>query len=486
MRRLGAVLLVLTLAGCDAMREAFSARVEVVARAGDQTLSVERIATWAGLSKQVPTTPEALSRLAHVWVDYMLFAQQVAQGKSLNDSATTLEAMWPIVSQMKWERFHERLVSTRAHLEARQVDSAYTAGGNRLFQHILLQVPQSAAPPVVEQKRRQIEDIARQVRSGGATRFGQLAARFSDDPGSKQNNGMLPVTGPGSYVQPFEDSAWALAPGATSGVVRSPFGFHLIRRPLLAEVRDSFRVGVENRLAVRVDSLYLDSLALLRRIKVVGGAPAKVREAMGDLDAARTSSSVLVKFKGGSFRERDLVRWVYSLDPQVAQAITGATDEQITQFLKVIAERNLLLEQADSAKVSLSPDDYAYLKAQHDSAITILQTVVNLTPEGLRDSAQTPTARETLAAARVNDYLDRVVQSRAQFVPIPPFFGEILRSRAQWSVSAAGIRRAVERAKELRATSDSLHPPQQPGLTPAPGPAPVPGGQAPPPPARRP
>ncbi|MBI1968238.1 MAG: peptidylprolyl isomerase [Gemmatimonadetes bacterium] len=475
MRRLGAVFMVLALAGCDVLKDAFSARVEVVARAGSQTLSVERIAEWAGLSKQVPLTPEAFSRLAHVYVDYTLFAQQLAQGQTLDDSATTLSAMWPIASQMRWERFHDRLVAARAQLTAAQADSAYQAGEARLFQHILLQVPQSAAPPVIEQQRRLIEDLARQLQRG--TRFGPLAARYSDDPGSKRQHGMLPVVERGAYVPAFEDAAWALPPGALSGVVRSPYGFHLIRRPPLAEVRDSFRVGLENRLAMRFDSIYADSLAQHRKLEVVDGAPAIVRQVMQDLDAARASGQTLVKYRGGSFRVRDMVRWVYSLDPSVAQALPGGTDEQIEQFLKVVAQRHLLLEQADSAKVNLAPEDWAYLKAQHDSALTILETLLNLSPQLFRDSAQPPAAREQLAAARVNDYLDRVVQSRAQFMPIPPLLAEVLRARADWSVSQAGLRRAVERAKEMRATADSLRvPPGQQGpptLTPAPGPAPA-------------
>src|SRR6184192_283790 len=141
MRRLSLVLLggVLTVAGCDALRDAFSPRAETVARANDQTLSVERLAGWAGSGKQVPRDPQSLSRLAHVWVDYALLGQALAAGKTLRDSATMVAAMWPLVSQLKWEHFHERLV-TRADLSTQQVDSAYRAGDVRIFQHILLQV----------------------------------------------------------------------------------------------------------------------------------------------------------------------------------------------------------------------------------------------------------------------------------------------------------------------------------------------------------
>jgi PPIC-type peptidyl-prolyl cis-trans isomerase-like protein len=459
MRRWGVVLMVLAVAGCDALRDAFSARAEVVARVGDQTLGVEKVAQWVAGAKQVPLQPEAVSRLAHVYVDYTLFAGQLADGHALDDSATILAAMWPIVSQMKWERYHDKLVANRGQLTPAQVDSAFNANGARLFQHILLSVPQSAAPPVIAQKQRQIDDLARQLRAGA--RFGPLAARWSDDPGSKVQNGMLPVSEPGAYVQPFEEAAWALAPGATSGVVRSPFGFHIIRRPPLAEVRDSFRVGLEARIAQRFDSLYLEDLAKRRAIKVVGSAGATVRQAAQDLDGARRSGTTLVRYQGGAFRVRDMVRWIQSLDPSVAQAIPGATDEQITQFLTVVTQRQLLLSESDSAGVQLTPEDWTFVKAQHDSAVAILQSVLNVTPQLFRDSTHTPAARDSLVATRVIDYLDRVLSNRERFVPIPPFFADVLRARADWSVSAAGVRTAVERAGELRAATDSLRAPSQ-------------------------
>ncbi|HXM38309.1 MAG TPA: peptidylprolyl isomerase [Gemmatimonadales bacterium] len=469
MRRLSLVFVALTLVGCDALRDAFSPRPETVARANDQTLSVERMAQWAGSGKQVPLDPLALSRLAHVWVDYALLAQALAAGQNLRDSATMAAAMWPLISQLKWERFHDRLTSRGANLSAQQVDSAYQAGQLRTFQHILLQVPPNSAPAVDAQKRRQAEQLLSQARSAG-TRFGQLAGRYSDDPGSKVQGGSLGVTARGQFVQAFEDAAWQLSPGGVSEVVKSPFGYHIIRRPPLAEVRDSFRVGLEERLMFHGDSLYLDSLTLKRRIEPVSRAPALVRAAVQDLDAARTSSRVLVEYRGGAFRVRDLARWLAALDPSVVQSLPQATDDQIRQFLKAIVQRQLLLAQADSAKVTLTPEDWKLLRAQHDSAIALLGQVLNLTPEMLRDSAATPEARLRFAMARVNDYVDRVVHGRARFFPVPPFFGEALRARARWSVDEAGVRRALERAQQIRA--DSLRTTGTPRL-PAPAPAPA-------------
>jgi len=469
MRR-SSLLLLLALMGCSALRDAFSPRADVVARANDQTLSVERVADWAGSSKQVPLEALALSRLSHVWVDYALFAQALAAGQDLRDSATMTAAMWPIVSQLKWERLHDRLVK-QGDLSPPQVDSVYAAGQLRIFQHILVQVPPNSTSGVEAQKRRKAEQLLPQARTAG-TRFGQLASTNSDDPGSRTQGGALGLSARGQFVPAFEDAAWQLKPGEVSPVVKSPFGFHIIRRPPLGEVRESFRAGVQERIAAQTDSLYLDSLAAKKHIEPVNRAPEYVRTAIQDLESSRSSNRKLVDYRGGSLRVRNLVRWLSALDPQVMQALPQATDDQINQFLKAIAQRDLLIQLADSAKVTLTPADWQQIRAEHDSAIMMLGSILNLSPQLLRDSASTPEERRNIAMARVNDYVERVLQGRARFFPVPPFLGETLRDQSRWSVDEAGVRRAVERAQEIRIASDSNRA-NEPRMQPAPGPAPI-------------
>jgi len=469
MRR-SSLLLLLALMGCSALRDAFSPRADVVARANDQTLSVERVADWAGSSKQVPLEALALSRLSHVWVDYALFAQALAAGQDLRDSATMTAAMWPIVSQLKWERLHDRLVK-QGDLSPPQVDSVYAAGQLRIFQHILVQVPPNSTSGVEAQKRRKAEQLLPQARTAG-TRFGQLASTNSDDPGSRTQGGALGLSARGQFVPAFEDAAWQLKPGEVSPVVKSPFGFHIIRRPPLGEVRESFRAGVQERIAAQTDSLYLDSLAAKKHIEPVNRAPEYVRTAIQDLESSRSSNRKLVDYRGGSLRVRNLVRWLSALDPQVMQALPQATDDQINQFLKAIAQRDLLIQLADSAKVTLTLEDWQQIRAEHDSAIMMLGSILNLSPQLLRDSASTPEERRNIAMARVNDYVERVLQGRARFFPVPPFLGETLRDQSRWSVDEAGVRRAVERAQEIRIASDSNRA-NEPRMQPAPGPAPI-------------
>jgi parvulin-like peptidyl-prolyl cis-trans isomerase-like protein len=482
MRRLSLVLLALTsltLFGCDALRDAFSPRADVVARANDQTLTVEQLAGWAGQSKQVPLDPMTLGRVSRYWVEYTVFAEALAAGRNLRDSAMAATAMWPVVSRLKWQRFHDRLLTSQ-NLTPQQLDSAYQSGPYRVFQHILLRVlpapgtkttDAKALVRIDDQKRRQAEQLLPQARSAGA-RFAQLASRYSEDPTSKVAGGSLGLSTHGQFVAEFDDAAWQLAPGGVSGVVKSQFGYHIIRRPPLAEVRDSFRIGVQDRMSRHTDSVYMDSLIGKRKIEPVSRAPDYAKAAAQDIDGARSSSRVLVKYRGGSLKVRDFARWLDALDPQIINALPQANDEQINQFLKSLAQQQLMLEQADSAKVTLTAEDWKRVRDEHDSTMIMITNILNLSPELLRDSGgTTPPARVNFALGRVNDYFDRVFHGRARFYPLPAFLADALLADARWHVDAAGVRRAVERGQEIR--SDSAQASSAPRMTPAPGPAPI-------------
>jgi len=59
--------------------------------------------------------------------------------------------------------------------------------------------------------------------------FAALAKQHSQDPGSAPNGGDLGFFEQGRMVGPFNDAAFSLKPGATSGLVETPFGYHIIR-----------------------------------------------------------------------------------------------------------------------------------------------------------------------------------------------------------------------------------------------------------------
>jgi hypothetical protein len=477
MRRLGLVGLVLALGGCNALRDAFSAHPSAAARAAGQTLTVDRLAEIASRVKGMPLQQTNVSRLAGAYVDFMLFAIALAQGENLEDTSVVAHAMWPMVSQLKLEHFLESLNTSQAPSD-REIDSIYAAGELRAFTHILITVAPSAAPPAAQQRQAHADGLWRTLRLSGGAAFAAAAKRNSEDPASKISGGYLDVSWRGRFVPQFEDAAWQLAPGAMSGVVRSTYGFHIIRRPLLAEIRDTFAASVRRIIMSHNDSTYLSDLTKRRQVRVSERAGEAIRGAMQDLGAAGLSNKRLASYSGGEFRMKDFVRWLYAIDPRIAQMLPSANDSMIGSLVQQMAERTAAIHEADSAKVQLADSEWAVIRFDFDSSLTILRTLLQFDAAMARDSATTADSRAGFAMVRVNDYFDRVVGGQAQFVPIPPLLAQVLRQRGEWSIDPAAVRRAAERAGALRASADSLRPPgmETPGtgLRPAPGPAPVP------------
>ncbi len=109
----------------------------------------------------------------------------------------------------------------------------YRQPEERRASHILVQVPAEATEAQIEAARATLEDVRRQV-DKDPDAFAGVAKARSQDGGSAQNGGDLGFFGRGMMVKPFEDAAFALKEGEISDIVRSDFGFHLIK---LTEVK---------------------------------------------------------------------------------------------------------------------------------------------------------------------------------------------------------------------------------------------------------
>lgn len=478
-RRL-AVLALVTVTGCSGLRDALTAHQDVVARAAGQQLTVNQLAQLIAPIKQIPLNRAVVDRLADLWVDYQLLGQEAAQGDSLLDSATVMEASWPVAMQKIVDRYHDSLIVARAVVTDRQVDSAYNAGDVRWLDHILIRVPQDTTAAFKEAKRRVAEGLLAQLKHGAS--FAKLAEAKSEDPGSKQAGGSLGLVARGQLVKPFEDAAWALAPGQISDVVESPFGYHIIWRPTLAQVRDSFRVALRGMFVQHLDSLYVDSINQSSGISVKGSAAVAARAAANNMREAKTNGRVLATYHGGKFTVKEFARWLQAFSPQTRGAVAQAPDSLVNQFIESLARNDMMIAAARQRHIDLTAADRDTIRAAYRDDLVSMETRLGVTPDSLAAATAGAGGRAQAAAHQVDKFFTGVIAdpSAHPFFEVPPFLSDVLRSRLPWDISPAGVDRALAKATDLRGPTTPTGIPQ---MTPAPSGPPIgrpqPSGAAP-------
>jgi peptidyl-prolyl cis-trans isomerase D len=115
----------------------------------------------------------------------------------------------------------ELKVAYQENIQQYQVPNRFHA------QHILLLTTGKTDAEVAEVKTK-AEDILAQAKKKGAN-FEDLAKKYSEDPGSKAKGGDLGWLVQGQTVTEFEKAAFELNNGEISGLVRTQYGFHIIK-----------------------------------------------------------------------------------------------------------------------------------------------------------------------------------------------------------------------------------------------------------------
>jgi peptidyl-prolyl cis-trans isomerase C len=139
--------------------------------------------------------------------------------------------------------------------------------------HILVRIPEGATAPGKEELRKKAESLLQRVRA--KEDFAALAKQSSEDPGSARNGGDLGAFGRGQMVPPFEQAAFALKPGEVSGIVETPFGYHIIkvteripaRKMPFPEVKERLKLEMAQQKRQQAQQSYVNSLRAKAKIE---------------------------------------------------------------------------------------------------------------------------------------------------------------------------------------------------------------------------
>jgi peptidyl-prolyl cis-trans isomerase D len=443
----------LTLAACEGFKEALTAHVDVAARAEDQELSVERLAEMIG-NTDFPISTEFARTVSGLWVDYQLLGQAAAAGDSLKDTARLDKVLWPMIAEARVNAFHDKMLAEGPKYDSTANESRYVQGEVLAARHILFRTAPDMPPARKDSVRRRAEATRARVT---AANFAQIASQTNDDPTAKQQGGNLGLFPRGQMVKEFEQAVLGLQPGQISPVVETQFGYHIIRRSPFSEVRGEIGSAMQRRATQVADSTFVAGLEAGANVQLKDDAPTVARAVVADLDGHREDKTVLATTKIGNFTAEKFGRWVriFPQRQQVQQVIAQAPDSIVGQFVKNMVRNELILHAADSAKVAMDPAQLAQLRGTFAQVVGNAWTQLGIAPAQLSDSATTEQERERVAAARIEAYVDRLLSNQAQFVPVPSEVSELLRDTYEWKIANAGVERAIERARRIRATRDS-------------------------------
>jgi parvulin-like peptidyl-prolyl isomerase len=491
-RSLVALFAAFGIAACDGFKEAMTAHVDVVARAGSQELSVERLSELLGSSRVIPAAQinaDAARTVTGLWVNYHLLAQAAAQGDSLADPKLIDQAMWAQIAQARAAKWHELVMKKATPADTAAYRSRYNQGEVLGASHILLST-QGKAGAAKDSVRRRAETLRRQLTPGN---FAEMAKRHSDDPGSKDRGGDYGVFPKGRMVAEFDKAILATQPGQLSPVFETQFGYHVVRRHTYDEVKDQLSQAFPQLNAAAAESTYLAKVEQSGEIKLRDNAVATARAVAKELDEHRDDKTVVATSKAGDLTAARLSQWIkgYPQVGRVQQLLAQAPDSIVQQFVKSIVRNELILQQADSAKIGLDSAETTQIRTEFTGVVTSIWKDLGIAPKTLSDSAKTAAERQRMASAHIEEYMDKLLAEQARFVAVPAPIETALRDKYEWKINDAGLDRAVQRAAKVRAALDSTRAAQRPQSQVPMGPA-RPGApqqaqpQRPAPPAQRP
>ena len=133
----------------------------------------------------------------------------------------------------------------------RDRDTRYTIKEQRRASHILFKVAAGATAAQTATIEAKARGVLKRVKAGED--FAALAKKYSED-SSAGGGGDLNFFGRGQMVKEFEEAAFSLPVGATSDLVRTTYGFHIIKvtdsHPARTTSFDEAKEGIRQELAM--------------------------------------------------------------------------------------------------------------------------------------------------------------------------------------------------------------------------------------------
>ncbi len=214
----------------------------VVATIGDHQITLDEFRRRLNELRQQATNPPTPEQFLEELIRYEIGVQEARKQNLEND---------PIVQERFRQELYKALIERALgeQVEKIQVTEAemrrfYQRNPEIQLSHILIEFRVDATPEQKAEARSRAEMVLGLVRKGDRP-FEEIARNYSDDSASKVNGGDIGYHNRVSIMPQVYEAAVRLRVNQTSGILETPYGFHIIR----VTGRRSFQQA--NRRAIR-------------------------------------------------------------------------------------------------------------------------------------------------------------------------------------------------------------------------------------------
>ncbi|MEA3447885.1 MAG: peptidylprolyl isomerase [Bacteroidota bacterium] len=245
--------------------------------------------------------------------------------------------------------------------------------------HVLIKVDQHASPKDTLEAYNKITEIRKKAVSGDAD-FNELAKKYSGDKSVKRNDGHLGWFTVFGMVYPFETAAYETPVGEVTDIVRTRFGYHIIKvedkRPAKGRIRVSHIMVLKPKDATQEEK---------------EKAEAKVKEIKQKLDAGEAFDKLAEEYSEDrrSARSGGLLPWF------------GVGGKMIPEFEEAAFQLNEIDEIAGPVKTSYG---YHFIKLIDKEPVGSFEEEKSKIASRISNSARASRSKEVLVEKLKKEY----------------------------------------------------------------------------------
>jgi len=404
----------------------------MAARAGDWTLTEERLAELLVQAQPLPLDSAAAYRLASHWVAAAALALRSAAGDSLLGSAALEAATWLDRREAVFAADREARLGAAAAVDAAMAETVFHEGRLRLVAHTLRRVGPETPSSRRLQQQRAAERLLSSLAEGGSW---DEAVAESEDTETRSAAGLLGLFARNELPSTLDRIAFQLEPGQVSAVTQSSQGFHILYRPRYEEVGSLYTEKLRQRRLAEADSVANEEERASRGFAVVPGAPGVLARMAGSPVEWLESEQPLATWEGGRLRASVAARYLLYFPQESLAELATADEEARAVLINDLGTRELRISDAAGREHLLSPSLAQSLADVHADEIEYWSEALEL------GAAEAP-SRSALAR-----YMESLVSRREDRRSLPPLFEVWLLERVDHRVRARGALAAVVMAR---------------------------------------